>query len=95
MKLKKKNVYKYTVTNTNANNDSYASHYSKKKKYNRLSLDTEMNVKRIATESNNNQNGFYKSFFNKKKKKQKAYYHLPKKQSLGRTKKYAKNSEKF
>ena len=82
------------MTNSNANNDSYASHYSKKKKHNRLSLDTEMNVKRIVTESNNNQNGFYKSFFNKKKNKKTVYHHLPKKQSLGRAKNYTKNIEK-
>ena len=92
--IEKKNIYKYTVTNSNANNDSYASHYSKKKKHNRLSLDTEMNVKRIVTESNNNQNGFYKSFFNKKKNKKTVYHHLPKKQSLGRAKNYTKNIEK-
>ena len=89
--IEKNYKHKYTLTNNNINNVSYASHYSKKKKNDHLSLDTEINAVRNVTESNNNQKGFYKSFFIKKKKKHKDYYHLPKKQSLGRTKKSAKN----
>ena len=81
--IKKNNEQKYSIT---LENNGYMNIFGRKKKDKKLplSIDIDVNLRRINTTENNENN--YRKISKYKKKKKKFPRQLPKKKSLGRTK---------